>query len=268
MKIKSNIFKYGFMSLMAGVMLTACSDKDEPDNDPSDFDSTEVIMVSSEDFRWDSNGVWAGNNTADGFLNIDDYEFSHYFDNSTPGMEYAYGFTPSKVTENGKYDNMYDFHQYASISGGGINGAGSPYLVGYWSYFQEQEEFNTKTCRVEAEDGDLFMPQSVMVNNTSLVYYILKDGNGFSEPFKDGDYLTLLVHGVHQDNNNPKPVEISLADFRDGKSFIMNEWTEFDLTSLGICTGIYFTMESSDSSPAYGMNTPAYFCLDKLVVKD
>ncbi|MNW18020.1 hypothetical protein D3C71_2174080 [compost metagenome] len=40
-----------------------------------------------------------------------------------------------------------------------------------------------------------------------------------------------------------------------------------DLEELGEVQYLVFRMASSDSDPIYGMNTAAYFCLDKLSVK-
>ena len=42
-------------------------------------------------------------------------------------------------------------------------------------------------------------------------------------------------------------------------------WEWVDLSELGQIASIYFTMESSDTGD-YGINTPTYFCLDKLTV--
>ena len=73
---------------------------------------------------------------------------------------------------------------------------------------------------------------------------------------------------MHQDGTEDI-VETYLANILtdDVKAGIVDTWQEVDLTSLGICTGLYFTMDSRDSG-AYGMNTPSYFCIDKLVVKE
>jgi hypothetical protein len=43
--------------------------------------------------------------------------------------------------------------------------------------------------------------------------------------------------------------------------YILKEWEWLDLTSLGLVTSLNFALESSDVGE-YGMNTPAYFCID------
>ena len=269
--MKKNLLLTGLATLSLGLLFTSC------ESDNPEYDDTETILVSEAKISYDDDGVW-DNNNVDGFINIDDYEFSHYFqsyDIDGYKYDYVYGFTPSKINDTTLHTPLYQF-AYASMSGGGVNGAGTPYLVGFWDPWMETDgDFNTRSCRVFAEDGDTFMPQSVMVNNNSYVYYTLLNGSDFNKPFGQGDWVTLTAHGVHPDNSESTAV-IYLANITtpgDVASGIVTKWTEFDLSGLGVCTGIYFTMASSDNtadleSGMNTMNTPAYFCIDKLVVKD
>jgi hypothetical protein len=41
----------------------------------------------------------------------------------------------------------------------------------------------------------------------------------------------------------------------------IDKWTYVDLTEFGKVDAIFFTLTSSDNGD-YGMNTPAYFCMD------
>ena len=263
MNLKSNFFKYALITFGATMAFTSCSDKDEPDNDPNDFDSKETIYASEADLKYDSEGVWENNFTAGNIL-IDDFIFSH----ATPYDNYANGFTASKVEDLTYYEENPYLHPYAAITEGGVKGKGTPYLVGYWDSYNDGEDFDSKSCRIYEEDMELFMPQSIMVTNTTYAYYAMLYGNAFSKAFENGSWLKLIIHGVHQDGTEDI-VETYLANILtdDVKAGIVDTWQEVDLTSLGICTGIYFTMTSSDTGD-YGMNTPSYFCIDKLVVKE
>ena len=51
---------------------------------------------------------------------------------------------------------------------------------------------------------------------------------------------------------------------KDGK--ILKDWTYCDLSSLGEVTKLTFALSSTDNGD-YGMNTPAYFCIDELGAK-
>ena len=52
-----------------------------------------------------------------------------------------------------------------------------------------------------------------------------------------------------------------LADGLD----IVDSWQRVDLSSLGNIDKIIFELTSTDMGE-YGMNTPSYFCLDRLTV--
>lgn len=247
-----------FAFLAAGLLVSCSSD--------DDFDDLETINVSTANYAYDADGVWTQNDKA-GFLNIDDYVFSHILDD----YSLVYGFTPSKVTDTSLHSPLSSF-PYAAAAGGGVNGAGSPYLVGYWGEYLEGEncDFSERTCRIYAEDGDRFQPQSVMVCNTTWMKYAGLNGTDFSPKFTAGDYVTLTAHGVHLDGTVAEAtfylVNIESSDVENG---ILSSWQKFDLTSLGTCTGLYFTMDASASlKNDYGMTVPAYFCLDQLVVKE
>jgi hypothetical protein len=52
-----------------------------------------------------------------------------------------------------------------------------------------------------------------------------------------------------------------LADGMD----IINRWQRVDLSPLGNVNKIVFELTSTDNGE-YGMNTPSYFCLDRLTI--
>lgn len=245
--------------LSLGAVVTSCS------SDP-EFDDNETIVVSEGSFDYDDDGVWT-QNTEPGFLNIDDYEFSHIVDDY--GM--VYGFTPSKVSDTTEHSPLYTF-PYASAAGGGLTGKGSQYLVGYWAEYLEGDDcdFNDRTCRIYAEDGDEFQPQSAMVCVNTYLKYAALNGTDFSAQFTKGDWVTLTAHGVHLNGTEAEATFYLInIESDDVESGIQSDWKEFDLTDLGTCTGMYFTMDCSDSlKGAYGMNVPTYFCLDQLKVKE
>ena len=74
-----------------------------------------------------------------------------------------------------------------------------------------------------------------------------------------------LSHGVDADGNETT-TSIRLVDYTNGHLNALNDWTFFDLSSLGEVEKVYFTLNSTDVG-AYGMNTAAYFCMDKFQVE-
>lgn len=257
MNLKSSLFKSALCALALAFGMTSCSDDNEPGDDPKDFTNTETLLASEADLDYDADGVWARNDES-GFINIGDYEFSHSIDE----YDWVWGFTASKLEDDNEYNPGYE-HPYAVIYNGSFNSAYSPYLVGAWNTSETDDTaFDDRSCRMYDEEGELFMPQSITVNNNTYAYYVMLNGNDFTKKFDDNDWFKLIINGVHQDGSVAS-VEVYLAN--EGK--IMNQWTDVDLSGLGICTGLYFTMASS-SNNEWGMLTPGYFCVGKLVVKN
>lgn len=243
-----------------GTTLTSCS------SDP-EYDSTEVLDVAEAQLPYDSDGIWLNNLKPGYYIEIDDYIFSHTVDS----YGYAYGFTASKNTDTSRHEDLYEM-PYTASAGKGVNGANSPYLVGYWAEYLEGPDcdFTDRTCRVYEEDGDTFKPESVMVCTNTLLQYAVMYGTAMTKPFTGGDFVTLVAHGVHMDGTEAQDVFYLVNDDdTDLASRIVTQWTKFDLSNLGACTGVYFTMDCSEAyKNDYGMLLPSYFCLGQMTVKD
>lgn len=109
--------------------------------------------------------------------------------------------------------------------------------------------------------------KSLMVNNSTYVYWALKegrDGYGAVRKFESGDSFIVTVTGYDSTGVKTNQVEIPLADFRNAQSYICSDWTKISLATLGKVKSLTFEFTSSDTGN-YGMNTPAYFCIDNLV---
>lgn len=113
---------------------------------------------------------------------------------------------------------------------------------------------------------------------SSYTYGVIEYGNTFGSigeatPLEDIDgYFKLLAYGYNATTptNGGDPVEIYLANYSlDENDGIIKDpitiWEYFDLSSLGTVTHVEFNLEGSDSG-AYGLNTPAYVCMDNISV--
>ena len=75
-------------------------------------------------------------NTANTYVDINGIRLSH----SATAFEWDgvtyyswYGFCPSRSTDNADYTGAdWTEHQWSSITGGGVAGEGTPYVVGFW----------------------------------------------------------------------------------------------------------------------------------------
>jgi hypothetical protein len=139
-----------------------------------------------------------------------------------------------------------------------------PYLVAYYSSWAMEGPSN-QVMFVDKDGNTTFEPVGVYVCNHPWPYYGCLHGDGTGRAFEEGDYFELTAHGVAADGTETT-TSINLVEFVDGQLNALNDWTFFDLSSLGEVESVYFTMNSTDSG-AYGMNTAAYFCMDMFQVK-
>lgn len=100
---------------------------------------------------------------------------------------------------------------------------------------------------------------SIFITNHVWAYHYIMgtDGSG-SGTFEDGDFLKLKIKGFSSSKAEVGEVIVDLADYTNGNSTVINNWTEVDLTSLAQVTYIKFSISSSDDW------APLYFCMDDL----
>jgi hypothetical protein len=116
-------------------------------------------------------------------------------------------------------------------------------------------------------------PVSVRVTNTTYAALSMRDGDMFAKKFggpdgTDPDFFILTIYGLDDTGAVSSSVAFFLANytFQDpALNYIVSLWTTIDLTPLGNVRGLAFGLISSDIGP-FGMNTPAYFAIDNLVV--
>lgn len=187
-----------------------------------------------------------------------------------------WGITASNHADNARPENTLT-RQWSNMAKGGIvldeNGAVKlddfgapvvspdvPYLVAFYSPYM-----SARPVDMTFNDGKSYEAVSAYFNLNSYAYYCMEYGDSFARAFTNGDRFTLTIHGVAPDETE-KTVEVDLASYANGDLTINRGWKLVDLSPLGIVNEIYFTLDSTDSGD-YGMNTPGYFCLDKLCVK-
>jgi hypothetical protein len=138
--------------------------------------------------------------------------------------------------------------QYHAIAGKGEDDSQN-YVVGYYNtYAQGLPAATFETPQVVS--GAYF-------TNSNYAYYSMLNGDGFAKQFEAGDWFKLTITGKDADGVETGTVEFLLADGTN----IVDTWTWVDLSPLGDVKSLEFALSSSDSG-AFGMNTPAYFCMD------
>jgi len=235
-----------------------------------DLTKAQTELVFNED-----NGAWDKTySEEDPTLDSQIFCFSH---SAMADWDTWWGFTASNSVNNMPQTD-YIKYQYSNMAMGGIalNDDGTvkldekgapvvdakvPYVVAFYSSYMA-----ARPCSLVFSDGNAHEAVGCYINLNSYVYYVTMAGNNFSRPFTNGDKFTLTIHGVAEDETE-KTVEVKLAYADNGYYTGSTGWSYVDLSPLGAINELYFTLDSTDTG-AYGMNTPGYFCLDKLMVKE
>ena len=93
----------------------------------------------------------------------------------------------------------------------------------------------------------------------------LNDANGTPDGTNGEDWFLLTIKGADSAGVlTSDSVNFYLADYRfanNALDYIVEDWQYVDLTPLGNVVSLTFTVTSSDNA-SWGMNTPAYFCID------
>jgi hypothetical protein len=99
------------------------------------------------------------------------------------------------------------------------------------------------------------------------------NGDGFSKKFggtsgDEADYFRLVIKGYRRQMKFQDSVVFYLADYTNSdnsKDYIIKDWTYVELKSIGygFFDSLSFELQSTDVGQ-FGMNTPAFFCIDNL----
>jgi len=158
-------------------------------------------------------------------------------------------------------------NQYSAITAAGFDvsaSGGSNYGLTYVNGASKVRFTDSTTRKVEG----------LYVTNSTYTALSMKYGDNFSKEFggpdgDDPDWFKLSVWG-YQNGTETDTVEFYLADYRfddNSKDYIVETWQWVDLSNLGEVDSLAFGLSSSDVGD-YGMNTPAYFCVDNIYMEN
>jgi len=206
-----------------------------------------------------------------------------FYNNTTSGIGFQSGdvfFAPTWDTSFGGYwaDGWSASALHDSITPGYANQYGCEDYKGYnnSNTFAVGNTFGHLKARLSG--NSLGKPVLGMyVCNSTYAYKSVKYGDSFAKKFggstgNDPDWFLLKVKRYYKDTLRKDSVQVYLADYRytnNAQDYILKTWTWIDLRKLGTTDSTGFTdslafyLSSSDTG-AYGMNTPAFFCIDNL----
>lgn len=212
--------------------------------------------VTFEDLTLAPESYFNGSDGAGGFTSNGVHFNNSYDDEYGPYWE-SFSYSNTTDTTTNSYTN-----ESSAIVGTGKDNT-TIYGVGYQGFMGSVP---TITFENEVPVTECY------ITNTTYAYMAMRDGNGPANIFggdagDDEDWFLLTITGKDDSGTTTGTVEFYLADFRfvdNAKDYIIDDWTEVNLSSLGTVKTLEFTLTSSDNDPTWGMNTPAYFAIDSI----
>jgi len=213
--------------------------------DPNYINYTDV--VDFEEFELAPNTAWNGDPDAEDGSSFSSSYLTLYNIN-IPDWSYWEGFAYT----NGTDVNTYGYSNLSAIVGSG-NGNSENYVTCYMGYY------NMSGLKIDTEhSGDFTNRGAYFCLPTYVSKYIDDENISFAENhFYYSVKITAYAAGEEIDNR-----EIVMADFREDASYKMDDWTFVDLSWIANADSLYFLAIGNDTAGGWGLNTPAYFCMD------
>ena len=263
------VLSFALMALAMGFVFVSCdNEKETPEEDKTVTIINTLPVSSIQGVTVDdqtsytlslslnkANQVYLSNDTTNSLpfgyyrddIEVDPFELTHSY--SAYGLGGGFTFCSCTDATTAGYTNI------SAITKKGVKT--NAYLTVYTGSWDTPAEISFQ--------GNDFYAKECYVTNSTYAYLAIKnqkDGN--PEPlvkkWTDKDIFTLTITGYYG-RNKTEEISVPLADGMD----ILNTWKKVDLSDLGLVDRIGFTLSSTDNGQ-YGMNTPAYFCLDQLTV--
>lgn len=212
----------------------------------------QIVVSTFDDLTLPPDSFWNGSNQSGGF-----YDGDAFFPNSyNTAYDFWSGWAYSDVKDSTTAGAA---NQYAANTASGYRGSAN-YAVAY-------DGGDTKIILDSTAAGKLI--NGFYITNSTYDYLSMLHGDQFAKKFggatgNDPDWFKLTVIGWDTGVLVNNTVEFYLADYRfadRSKCYIVDDWVWVDLGALGNVDSIQLSLSSSDTGP-YGMNTPAYFCID------
>ena len=243
------VLSFALMALTMGFVFVSCEKENGDDQAAKSY--TLSVSLSKAD------SVYLGSDTTvkAGYyfrqdITVDQFVLTHSFGPWGFGEGFTYTSGTDKTTPG--YMNL------SAITGKGLKTN---------TYFIANAGGYSTPAEISFNGNKAYKAKECYVTNSTYAYLAIKDHNdGNQVPYvkewtKD-DKFTLTITG-YNGKEKTASVDFVLANGTD----IVNTWQQVDLSKLGTVTKIQFSLSSTDTGD-WGMNTPAYFCLDQLTVTE
>ena len=235
-------FRFVLLAIVLPWFFVSCDkEKEEPYDVLVDFQN---VVIQNGKYNNDAEG--------EGFFR----EGNVSFQNLQP-EGYWYGFAYSQMHDVTTFD--YATNEFSAYVPG--DSPENRFMVGFISAWDAPS--------IEITFSKPVKDLSFDVANSTLAALAMKgeDPNGFARRFEEGDWFELIIQLYDasgnplfvDENRKPQPEKISLAQGVQ----ILDRWMNITITGDMAVSKIEFSLDSSDTGD-WGMNTPAYFCIDNI----
>ena len=136
---------------------------------------------------------------------------------------------------------------------------------GYLDGYNSTLGYGAAIQKIQFADYKERVVESMYVTNTNYFLNSVTYGDGFNAAAVESTWINLVIFGYDSDGKEVGKISVPLV--ATGKQILM-KWKRVDLTSLGKVFALGFNFEASeDQCGSYGLNTPAYFAYDDVVVR-
>jgi hypothetical protein len=224
------------------------------------------VVSDFENLPLEANSWWNGSDMTGGFLS----GLAYFPNNYDPDWQSWIFWACSNMADDSTAGWI---NQYSAITAAGYDtlaSGGRNYALAY-----VPTDFGTMEMMavpLHFADSMPHLVRGLYATNTTYAALAMEYGDDFSKKFggesgDDPDYFKLIIWG-YLDGNQTETVEFFLADYRFSNNeddYIVKGWEWIELSGLGKVDSLAFMLASSDTG-MFGMNTPAYFCIDNLHV--
>ena len=221
-----------------------------------DFESVDSVrLTSSAPYRTEAPAVTGGVFVADSV---------RFANSSSDDPKLWKGFALTRQSMTSLLDSTAIYHVHCSAASAASSASGSTTTTASGT---ASAVFAPGPAPVDVLFERAYTPKSIAICNTSFVFLTSKNGYEAAsiEPYKQDDYLKLIIKGVDSNGAELSRVETFLIDCRynnPAKYMRLSAWETVVLSDLGLVEGLKFELESTRT------NAPLYVCLDYLKLQD
>jgi hypothetical protein len=213
-------------------------------------------VANFEDLSIETNSFWNGDDESGQFISGGWIFYNTY----NSGFDSWNGWAYSNMTdiETYSWENQYSA---ASVPSSPVeNNYAVSYIIADW-----ENDYSPIPAVIKTDNEEAVSVAGTWICLNAYASLYMEDEGAYGGNYANSHhYLKLIVRGYSPIAFTWSTLEVYLADYRfqnNDYNYKFDTWKYINLESLGEVSELEFILESSDSGD-YGLNTPAYFCID------